>query len=301
MQSVHRWSDRRVNFPWLDSISSPKHILCIARAVISTYTGALIECRRASDNAVIDIGQRADRKLDVAAIAAHCGASNGYVTKVYDQSGNGITHSEGTAANQPQIWDGTAGKPLRFKSSDGTGIAAFWDGTNDALRSNSASVGTGNPALTVVATACDVGDNDCLFDIGDQTNALRNMRMFFGASNTMAIDAASTSFQQFALEDITAPHWYQTSKAAGVGVDAWVQRQDGRVLTPIGGSGANALAITAGDRSDWCCRHSGTNATAGQLRARSNFYGVWGAVLSTEEQALIDRAMRQLLYGHSRP
>jgi hypothetical protein len=58
------------------------------------------------------------------ALAAHCGASSGYVSKWYDQSGNTNTATQATTANMPKIYDGTTGvvtengKPAVFFEAD---------------------------------------------------------------------------------------------------------------------------------------------------------------------------------------
>jgi hypothetical protein len=92
---------------------------------ISRYSTALcMRVREDSGNTETDIGFDANGELDVAAIIAHCGTANGYVVTWYDQSGNGHHMTQSTAADQPQIYDGTAvltknGKPI-ISSSDGT-------------------------------------------------------------------------------------------------------------------------------------------------------------------------------------
>jgi hypothetical protein len=99
-----------------------------------------------------DIGYDSNGDLDVAAIAAHCGTANGYVTRWVDQSGNG-NHADqpvgGTGSNafQPQIYNGTAvitenGKP-----------AVDFDGTNDVLISPTMTVTDGELLQSAVFVA----------------------------------------------------------------------------------------------------------------------------------------------------
>jgi hypothetical protein len=292
------YQTRRGVFPWLDPISTPRHILCLSRKVISTYTGSLIQVRRSNDNALQDIGFDAAGWLDIPAIASHCGANTGTIRTVYDQSGNGKNHTNTTNANQPQIWDGSA--VTRFMSSSGMAPAGVWDGLNDSLSTTTAAVGTGNPAMSCVANMSDAGDTDYLMIVGDQTNALRQMRLHVNSDTSMTLDDASTGSQQFNVESQTKPHWYQLSKAASVTTAAWVLRQDGTPLTNASGSGANNLAIVSGNVSCWGCRFTGAGALTEFQNMRSSFFGVWGVVFSTEEQLLIDRAMQALLNAHRR-
>lgn len=94
------------------------------RKLSSTYVGSCLRIREDGGDTEIDIGFDGDW-VDDAAIAAHCGANNGYVVKWYDQSGNSRDVSHTTAAAQPLIYNGTSvltasnGKPLvRFDGVD---------------------------------------------------------------------------------------------------------------------------------------------------------------------------------------
>ena len=77
------------------------------RQLKSTATNA-IRVREDSGNTETDIGFDANGDLDVAAIASHCGANNGYVVTWYDQSGNSNDLTQSTASAQPQIYNGSA-------------------------------------------------------------------------------------------------------------------------------------------------------------------------------------------------
>jgi len=100
--------------------------------LLSTYTGAAaaysvrqlantaalcMRVRRDNDDAEQDFGFDANGDLDTAAIATFVGSgNNGYVSKWYDQSGNGNDTEQNTHGAQPQIYNGTAvitenGKP----------------------------------------------------------------------------------------------------------------------------------------------------------------------------------------------
>lgn len=65
------------------------------------YTGSAIRVRNSS-NSEADIGF-VNNVLDTASLLTHCGSGDGFVTKWYDQSGNGRDATQSTAANQPQI------------------------------------------------------------------------------------------------------------------------------------------------------------------------------------------------------
>jgi hypothetical protein len=73
------------------------------RALSSSYTGALIKVRRASDNAEQDIYAKYDGTLNTDALESFCASTDGFVTTWYDQSGNGYDATQTTLNYQPQI------------------------------------------------------------------------------------------------------------------------------------------------------------------------------------------------------
>ena len=102
----------------LDSLS-PAAAYSPARQILTAYSGPLIRVRRASDNVEADIGFGVDGLLDTAALAAHCGAAIGYLTKWYDQSGNGHDLANAETAKQWRVYSGTAAYTRNTKP-------AFW-------------------------------------------------------------------------------------------------------------------------------------------------------------------------------
>lgn len=73
------------------------------RRLRTAYTGPAIRVRRSSDNNELNIGFSGSGGLDTAALLAYCGASNGFVTAWYDQSGNGRNLAQFGYAEQPRI------------------------------------------------------------------------------------------------------------------------------------------------------------------------------------------------------
>ena len=73
------------------------------RRVRTTYTGPALRVRRSSDNTEQDINFNSNGDLNTTALLSFTGTSNGFVTKWYDQSGNGRDLVQVTSANQPQI------------------------------------------------------------------------------------------------------------------------------------------------------------------------------------------------------
>jgi hypothetical protein len=98
-----------------------------ARRLWSNYTGALIEVRRSSDNALLDIGFDANNELDVTTLTGFIGANSGFVRTLYDQTGLGNHFQQTTLANQPRIVNAGVVDTVNGKPS------MFFDGTNDVL------------------------------------------------------------------------------------------------------------------------------------------------------------------------
>lgn len=111
----------------LDRYTSGMMPYSVARRLRSAYTGPAARARRSSDGAEADIGFTASGLLDTTALTSFVGTGgNGFVTKVYDQSGGGRDAVQPTAAKQPQIVVAGAviltpgGRPaLRFNGSTG--------------------------------------------------------------------------------------------------------------------------------------------------------------------------------------
>lgn len=72
------------------------------RELSSSYAGSCIRVRRSSDNAEQDIGF-ANSFLDTASLTSFVGANNGFVVKIYDQSGNGKHKVQASTSEQPVI------------------------------------------------------------------------------------------------------------------------------------------------------------------------------------------------------
>jgi len=87
----------------LDDLPAPAAAYSVARRLLSAYEGPLIRVRRSSDNAELDIGYDAAGDLDATALLTFCGVGDGFLPKLYDQSGNVRDGSEATAGNQLRL------------------------------------------------------------------------------------------------------------------------------------------------------------------------------------------------------
>jgi len=88
------------------------------RRLNSSYSGNAIRVRRSNDNAEQDIGF-VNNQLDTASLSSFVSSNSAFITRWYDQSGNNVTASQATAANQPRIVnagtiDSQGGKPSMY-------------------------------------------------------------------------------------------------------------------------------------------------------------------------------------------
>ena len=110
------------------------------------YTGSCMRIREDSGFTETDIGFDANGELDTAAIAAHCGSANGWVTIWYDQANIGGTaknQTQSTASKQPKIYYGSA------VITENSKPAIDFDGGADGLNC-STNLRTSTGASTVV-------------------------------------------------------------------------------------------------------------------------------------------------------
>jgi hypothetical protein len=73
------------------------------RRLCSGYAGKAINVRRSSDNATIDIGFGDANELDTVGLKNFTGTGSAYVTRWYDQSGNGFDAVQANTATQPRM------------------------------------------------------------------------------------------------------------------------------------------------------------------------------------------------------
>lgn len=119
--------------PGIDSYATGVKALHALKRKWTGYSGSCIRIRRSSDSTEQDIGfvsSAIDAAVDSAAALTFCGAGNGFVTKIYDQSGNGQDWIQATSSKQPQVvtsgsWIGW----VQFDASDDSMISVNNSGT----------------------------------------------------------------------------------------------------------------------------------------------------------------------------
>lgn len=85
--------------------------------LLSSYTGPILRVRRSSDNAQQDIGYLSNGGLDQAALLAFVGGGTGWVTKAYDQTGQGNHFAAGATGTEPKIVTGGVVTALQMNTT----------------------------------------------------------------------------------------------------------------------------------------------------------------------------------------
>ena len=110
---------------------SPAQAAYSLRNLSSTYSGAVVNVRRSSDDTTRDFTADSITNGD---LVSFCGTGDGFVTTWYDQSGNSNNATQGTAGSQPKIV--SAGSLI--KDNDKVGID-FDDASENFLAATSVS------------------------------------------------------------------------------------------------------------------------------------------------------------------
>lgn len=110
--------------PLLNQVGGTAPIAAYGLAKLrAAYAGSCLQITRASDSTTLDVGfvQGADGvyRVDVAAADVFCQGTLGYITKLYDQSGNANDATQATTA-KAVVWSTTTVEGLRVLSFDGT-------------------------------------------------------------------------------------------------------------------------------------------------------------------------------------
>ena len=140
----------------------------LRKVITTTAVTKPIRVRRSSDNTESDIGF-SGANLDTAALLTFCGAGNGFITKWYDQSGNGRDLLQATTASQPQIV--ASGVVL---SNNGRPAVSF-DGTDDYLERTTAELYSSG-AATICGVASGTSNSNTEVVLGEGGTGSNNAR-----------------------------------------------------------------------------------------------------------------------------
>lgn len=142
------------------------------RRLSNSYGGSSIRVRESAGNTESDIGF-VSQYLDTATLKTFCGSNSCYITKFYDQSGNGIDAVQSTNSKQPRIVNSGA---IDYQ---GLWPSSLFDGSDDNISTSSVTLNA-HQSLFVV-TKCTTGSP--MF-IEHSTNAISfDGFLFYGTDN----------------------------------------------------------------------------------------------------------------------
>jgi hypothetical protein len=245
---------------YLDQLSTTPRCCLSLRKKISTATVA-IRIRRSSDNTEQDIGFSGN-SLDTSAITSFVGSNSAYVTKFYDQTGNGFDAVQATAANQPRIVNaGTIDSQPVFDGSNDflkitgltnagtaagiyakakqvlTGSAAiFWESSTNYNSNSGAFVGYMNATNYGIGMSTSGGTRAITYGLGlstaKQVTILYNRALtgsaetdvYVGGSSTSPLgnDASAECTGNFATYDVYFGSRGGASLFAALELESWV-------------------------------------------------------------------------------
>lgn len=153
------------------------------RKLRAAYSGNAIRVRRSSDSTEQDIGFSGNT-LDTASLLTFCGAGNGFVTTIYDQSGTGINLTQSTTANQPQIVSSGALMLSDFR-------AVMVHDSTDVMASTSLTLSDVSAATLVMTSTGPQGNDKVMWGTG--TDAATQKNLYYNSNSSGRNRVGTTS------------------------------------------------------------------------------------------------------------
>lgn len=247
-------------------------------AAYAAGNGKAVNIRRISDSTATDITVLANGSLDVATAATFCAATTCFVTKAYDQTGNGHDMAQATAAQQPQLlFNCLATQPCMYFSPIDPFASDFSSefgptGSGPSWLETTLSAPLAQP-FTVSSEAERVStttENDILGGFG----AGNGVTLGFNASANTVFQYAGSALVTATATD-AAPHALQfvvNGASSSLSVDGTITGS----LAP----GANALQVRVSIGAD---AFDGSNYLQGYVGE----VGLWPSALSTGVQGTL--------------
>lgn len=202
----------------------------------SAYTGNCIKVREAGGDTLKDIPFTTGGVLDVAALAAHCGANNGFIHTWYDQKGS-ANLTQATNGAQPQIWSGSKKDFSTYSQTQGVAVPLIAFDTSDDYLEYLGALGLSgaNPNLTIAGCMRGSANEGLWVHMGDSAggSGTRFTPYRSGASTTARVSDGSTGFRSFTAVNLGNLSRHVVTRASGANMNATVWRQAGGALVEI--------------------------------------------------------------------
>lgn len=246
-----------------DVVANPRAWWGLRACGAANLNGATkaINIRRASDNSTTDVVILTSGFLDTASANAFCASTTCYVTKFYDQSGNGTDLSQATAANQPSLTFGCLGA---FPCIHFAG----------AQRLFSAAIAAIPQPLSYSAVAERTGNLTAYNAIVSGGGSPYAEMGFNNAANTVYLYAGNVAPTANATDNI----WHSLNSVFNDSANATVMNVDGADTSLASGTGTGTTTeLDMGSRSD------GTNPLTGNIAE----VGVWASGLTAGNRSSV--------------
>lgn len=175
----------------------------VARKLRTGYNGYAINVRRSSDNTSINVGFNGDGTLDTASMLAFCGAGDGYVATIYDQSGNGLDRTQVYPLPQAKIVSSGSLITLNSKPAlDFSGTSAYytagttssWKFLHDGTKSFVSLVQTMNGSASEnILNSGGSNSNAVGFNLASRTTQAFTVRVTYASSGNFVVNPQSAN------------------------------------------------------------------------------------------------------------
>jgi hypothetical protein len=204
----------------------------VARRLLTGYTGPLIEVRRSTDDATLDIGYTETGLLDTVALLAFCGAGDGFLVTTYDQSGFDSHLTQANPAIQLRVVNTGALEVIGVNAIPAAKITGMGSSMNAALVGGTHYTGAAASLSAILQAPADSGGN---FRYGGITNNIGQV------PSTAALFLTHGSGQNIQVEQRTG---LQSPTPTNTAV-AIAYRQDGTNAHQRSGASWNSVAYAS--------------------------------------------------------
>jgi hypothetical protein len=197
------------------------------RKLRTVYNGSAVRVRRSSDNTEQDIGFDSNGDLDTTALLSFVGAGDGFVTKRYDQSGNGYDLEQTAASAQPKIVN--AGALYTFNGNP----YFLTDGVDDLMRTTTNPIFGTDPRSLFFVQKSNVAGITCRFNLASDTGLVGRTWII---TPEVAVRTNVTTWVSSTPTSITSPSLISNIYTSGnlhSGNSMWL---DGSLVTRTSGS-----------------------------------------------------------------
>jgi hypothetical protein len=216
----------------LDTLTvQPNAAYSVCLKLRTAYAGGAFRVKRSSDNAQTDIGFTAANLVDTAALLSFCGAGNGTVTSLYDQTTNNRTMTPG-GGEEPSVVNAGA---LRLMSSGK--FAMYFTGSRRLRRTGTNVMGFGgNPAMTVGIALQAIHIDQYVWSFGVYNGASAaggaGLNLYNSPTRGIRWTSIAGEFADFPYPSHTAPATIILGKPAGAtSPSQYTAERDGVPLT----------------------------------------------------------------------